>query len=649
MADKELYYGQSGSILYDDEGVSWYPVPYDTLPLRAALLSQAYVTDVPVNDIEVARRMDVDGTPGAILKAGANSLPADSVISEDATNIVVTGRNIISDLTGTKNLGSALVLWAGVFSNAFKMPTGAGVGKFIKSDADGNFEWATAVASESDPIFTAWLGTVRAVNTVFAGPATGASAVPTFRSLVAADIPDLSATYLTPGAHTAIGDGSPHHAAITLDTNADTLLSLSTQALGLDTQTANLIFAGPTAAPSAIPTFRALVNADFPAALSPTFAGLTLTGLAGVLKAAAGVIAGSAARADLGSIGENDHHTKFTTVEHLAIGSASPHHAAVALSVAADILLALSTQEIGLDTQAANLLFAGPASGAVATPTFRAMVAADLGTGLTPTFAGIVIGDAGTIGLGSGKGLIQFDDETEDIISFHNCLVSIRTTNPTAPLHVTSTGSENVNIDGQGVQGNLYLRRYNGTATAKTTVVDGDPVGYFQFSGYDGSAFINAGAVGLLANGVQSANNTPSDMLFYLNPGGPNVVEVMRLDKNRNLIIGGTVPNARLSLSGTGRLLSFLGGGTSVQYCELINTGSNFVWGVEGSAGGALYIGAAAYSAVLGTENATALHLGTSNTVRLTIASGGAVTIASLAGTGTRTVVADANGVLSAP
>ncbi len=37
---------------------------------------------------------------------------------------------------------------------------------------------------------------VQAVNLVFAGPASGPSAAPTFRSLVAADIPSLSATYL---------------------------------------------------------------------------------------------------------------------------------------------------------------------------------------------------------------------------------------------------------------------------------------------------------------------------------------------------------------------------------------------------------------------------------------------------------------------
>lgn len=40
----------------------------------------------------------------------------------------------------------------------------------------------------------------QAANAVFAGPTTGANAGPTFRALVAADIPDLSSTYLTTSA-----------------------------------------------------------------------------------------------------------------------------------------------------------------------------------------------------------------------------------------------------------------------------------------------------------------------------------------------------------------------------------------------------------------------------------------------------------------
>ena len=58
------------------------------------------------------------------------------------------------------------------------------------------------------------------------------------------------------------------HGAISLDANADTLLSLSTQELGLDTQVANKIFGGPATGADAVPTFRDLVTADIPTLLA---------------------------------------------------------------------------------------------------------------------------------------------------------------------------------------------------------------------------------------------------------------------------------------------------------------------------------------------------------------------------------------------
>lgn len=63
-------------------------------------------------------------------------------------------------------------------------------------------------------------------------------------------------------AHT--GDASAHHAPVTLDTDADTILGLSTQQITLDTQAANRVLAGPTTGAAADPTFRALVLADLP-------------------------------------------------------------------------------------------------------------------------------------------------------------------------------------------------------------------------------------------------------------------------------------------------------------------------------------------------------------------------------------------------
>ena len=132
---------------------------------------------------------------------------------------------------------------------------------------------------------------------------------------------------------------SASHAAMTLATSGDTLLGLAGQALSLDTQTANFVFAGATSGASAAPTFRALVDADIPAAI-------------------------------------------MRDSEHTGIGDGAPHQAALTLSTSGDTLLGLAGQALSLDTQAANIVLAGPATGAAAAPTFRAVVAADIPAGI---------------------------------------------------------------------------------------------------------------------------------------------------------------------------------------------------------------------------------------------------------------------------
>lgn len=78
--------------------------------------------------------------------------------------------------------------------------------------------------------------------------------------VVSPDAPSDGSTYgRKDGAWAVAG-----HDAVTLDANADTLLSLSTQELGLDTQTANYVFSGPASGAAAAPTFRALVADDIP-------------------------------------------------------------------------------------------------------------------------------------------------------------------------------------------------------------------------------------------------------------------------------------------------------------------------------------------------------------------------------------------------
>ena len=78
----------------------------------------------------------------------------------------------------------------------------------------------------------------------------------------------------------------------------------------------------------------------------------------------------------------------------------------------------------------------------------------------------------------------------------------------------------------------------------------------------------------------------------------------------------------------TSRGLAMAGTTTAAHYGAISNTGADLWYGVESSVGAVLFTGSLAYSAVFGTTNATAVHLGTNAIARVTVSSVGAMSIA---------------------
>jgi hypothetical protein len=127
-------------------------------------------------------------------------------------------------------------------------------------------------------------------NTILAGPATGANAAPTFRVLVAADIPNLDTGKVTTGTFSTarLGSGTANSGKVLLgDSTWGTYFTGTVTSVDLSlpaeftisgnpvttagtltgvwaTQSANKVFAGPTTGSAATPTFRLLVAADLP-------------------------------------------------------------------------------------------------------------------------------------------------------------------------------------------------------------------------------------------------------------------------------------------------------------------------------------------------------------------------------------------------
>jgi len=251
---------------------------------------------------------------------------------------------------------------------------------------------------------------------------------------------DPHSGYLTPAEHTAIGDSSPHHAAVTIGAGSDPTLSLAGQELTLanvlTSAEADLLYE-PLGVDAADVTFTPSVATDWDGDADPGDLDDALDQLAervDDLEAAPpshvhdaadvtytpNVLTDWDSDADPGDtndaldqlaerVDDVENAGYLTSVDAADVtytpntltdwdSDADPgdtndaldqlaertddleatSHAAITLAADADVVLSLSTQEIGLDTQTANTVFAGPTSGGAADPTFRALVAADV-------------------------------------------------------------------------------------------------------------------------------------------------------------------------------------------------------------------------------------------------------------------------------
>jgi coenzyme F420-reducing hydrogenase gamma subunit len=172
----------------------------------------------------------------------------------------------------------------------------------------------------------------QAANTVFAGPSTGAAMAPTFRPLVRADIPSLDASAISTGILPVARGGT--NSGTTLNNNRIMVSSGGSivEALAL---TNGQLLIGSTGSTPAVGTITA-GNAGITVALGT------------------------------GTIAVSNAMSVALTVPSFLSVAGSP------------LTAAGGTIAISLATETANTIFAGPASGIAATPTFRALVAADI-------------------------------------------------------------------------------------------------------------------------------------------------------------------------------------------------------------------------------------------------------------------------------
>ena len=267
--------GASGNLLVSDGSV-WASVPMTgdasiastgAMTLKntgsagtygSASAVPVFVTD-PQGRVTSVTNTSIAISAGAIQSGTLNTTRGGTGVSNPSTGTLLLGAGA-SAMSSLSGVAGDTIIWSGatwaaspLSSNAVTSLTAVSGGGVTLSGSTGavTVSVGQSVATSASPSFAgltltatplavgsggtgAGTGTLPSINTVFAGASTDPAALPTFRALVAADIPSLSATYLplsggtltgkliTPASTTTTaGLNVPHGAAPTPAVNGD--------------------------------------------------------------------------------------------------------------------------------------------------------------------------------------------------------------------------------------------------------------------------------------------------------------------------------------------------------------------------------------------------------------------------------------------
>lgn len=360
-------------------------------------------------------------------------------LSGNLTALAATsGSNNIYYRSGT-NTWSTVAIGSGLTFTTGTLASTAGGGSVtsVGLSLPGIFSLSGSPVTTSGTISASLAN--QSVNTFFAGPASGSSTTPTFRTIVTSDIPDLSATYLTPAtaaadyqplaadltalaalggtntiyyrsaAHTwsavTVGSGLSFTTGSLTATTAGTVSSVSLSLPGMFSVTGNPVttsgtitgslvaqnaksfFSGPTSGSASSPTFRVIAATDIPdisaSYLTPAAATAAYQPLAADLTS----LAGASATSSLFYRVSSGTWAPVTISGNLTLSGgtlSSSGVTSVALTapsiftVSGSPITTSGTLAFALNVAPPNQFFSGPSSGSAATPTFRVLTTSDI-------------------------------------------------------------------------------------------------------------------------------------------------------------------------------------------------------------------------------------------------------------------------------
>lgn len=512
MANQQAYLGQSGAVYYDDSKTGWYPAPNNTLPMGGALCPSMYVTDDPIYDLNVPNKKYVDKVVLFELNADSDIQPKkryaanstayynivpttqvsglltvgrtykilDWITDDDFVNVgganvdgtvfVATGTTPThwahsSKLVGYQDLGSAVLPWDKIYvTNIYAAGvniSGLTVSLPVITDGSKNL---VSIAYTGATSFRKNLGLETSDSPTFAG----LGATPIITSLgVGHSIggsPSAQVSFWLKGTFVSTSDA--YGLFLTFDmtpggTNGSGYGLVGSLNFRMVTNQTHPLFATLMFNPgSIIPAAGASVT-------EATTVRITGAPTAGVSNYAVHVVAGA---------------SKFgaLTASLPVITNADKVLASLPYTGATSF-----RKNLGLETDDSPTFNQGNFTTLHTTTILADHVGEHTGAHTvvfdnTVTLpASTIISDAGTIGLGSGKGLIQFDDETTDFISFLNCKVGIGVATPIQTLDVVGSikASTNLTIGDGTASASFYFNADSATNLGSLIEFQKDGVG----------------------------------------------------------------------------------------------------------------------------------------------------------------------------
>jgi hypothetical protein len=361
----------------------------------------------------------------------------------------------------------------------------------------------------------------QAANLVFAGPTIGVAATPTFRSLVAADIPALSyvtsiatGTGLTGGPITGSGTISIANTAVTASSygSATQVATYTVNAQGQLTAAANVAIAIPS---TQVTDFTEAAQDAVGGILTDT-ASIDFTYNDAGNQISAAVLPGGV---------DHDQLLNFVANEHI-------NHASVSI-IAGTGLTGGGDLTTSRTLSLANVGTAGTYGSATQIPVFTTNAQGQV-TSVTNTTinTGITL-STGQIGFGSGSNQIIGDNDL--FWDNTNKRLGIGTNAPVAQLHLADDTGQNAIFEqaNNSLQESAFFeyRKAKGTLNSKLAVAATDKLGGWGGFGWDGTSYQFAGEMLFYAETAFTPTSSPGYFIVSTTPvGSTSPIERFRIN-----------------------------------------------------------------------------------------------------------------------